>query len=249
MRTRPRSMAAPRRFFVRWAVRLGMMALITMAFLLGCGGIEHPPLRQQESAGHPAAPRITAERLQDCAYRYASQLDPGARKFRPTVQVYQDGRIANVLTDDIPMTAPDFGGCTRATLRDMAIPHAVLQTLLNLRQTRLAASTSKPTMAQRTQLGSPAIVILGVAIVLGEIVIEAVGYTILFAITVELVDEVGTAVAGVLRRLGEDEDKRCGEVKEKCIAYCSGSPGLPAPGGGRFRRCMRECMEAEGCSF
>lgn len=25
--------------------------------------------------------------------------------------------------------------------------------------------------------------------------------------------------------------------------------GLPAPGGGRFRRCMRECMGREGCSY
>lgn len=43
--------------------------------------------------------------------------------------------------------------------------------------------------------------------------------------------------------------QQCREAKEKCIDHCSGPAGLPAPGGGRFRACMRVCMESHGCSY
>ena len=46
----------------------------------------------------------------------------------------------------------------------------------------------------------------------------------------------------------EDDQERCRKVKEHCINYCS-EHGLPAPGGGRFRRCMRECMQRAGCYY
>ncbi|MCC6556370.1 MAG: RHS repeat-associated core domain-containing protein, partial [Polyangiaceae bacterium] len=46
----------------------------------------------------------------------------------------------------------------------------------------------------------------------------------------------------------EDEQERCRRVKEQCLEECSDS-AFPSPGGGRFRRCVRECMERSGCSY
>lgn len=60
---------------------------------------------------------------------------------------------------------------------------------------------------------------------------------------------VGALTAQQLLAAQQVEAQRCREVKEKCIDHCSGPAGLPAPGGGRFRGCMRECMEAQGCSY
>lgn len=59
---------------------------------------------------------------------------------------------------------------------------------------------------------------------------------------------VGALTAQQILAAQQVEAQRCREVKERCIDHCSGPAGLPAPGGGRFRGCMRECMEAQGCS-
>lgn len=77
-------------------------------------------------------------------------------------------------------------------------------------------------------------------IALAPIVLVAAGVTILVGVTIYVATEAIDVAS---------ESNRCRQVKEKCIDHCSGLAGLPAPGGGRFRGCMRECMEAQGCSY
>jgi RHS repeat-associated protein len=62
-------------------------------------------------------------------------------------------------------------------------------------------------------------------------------------------DLVTSLAAGLAAAAATCEDPGyCQRIKEECIEYCS-EHGLPAPGGGRFRRCMRTCMQLHGCSF
>jgi hypothetical protein len=85
----------------------------------------------------------------------------------------------------------------------------------------------------RRYVGNPAAAAL---VALGPIALAAAGITFIVVATVYVVTEA------------DAEKERCKKVKEACIEHCT-KWGLPAPGGGRFRSCMRECMEREGCSF
>jgi hypothetical protein len=97
------------------------------------------------------------------------------------------------------------------------------------------------TAAITSQLDSPAPGPMDV-IAIGMIVMGLVHAGVVGAMVLSTTSAAVTAAE-------EAERARCREVKEKCIGHCSGPAGLPAPGGGRFRGCMRECMELQGCSF
>jgi RHS repeat-associated protein len=53
---------------------------------------------------------------------------------------------------------------------------------------------------------------------------------------------------GICPKDSEDDDAYCQRVKEHCIDLCT-EQALPSPGGGRFRKCMRLCMQSAGCSY
>ncbi len=185
--------------------RIAMAAFLgAMAF--GCGGAQ-PTMRQRPTADRPAMSQITAERLQACAKEYGHQLDGGSWAFGPTVQVDQDGYVIGVHAGEIPNTAPDLAACTREAMRAMAIPGWIF----NLRQQQPVASANEPTMAQRTQFGSPAVVVVVVVeVALAELVLEAGAFTILFGVTVQLVDKVADDVVEAARRYRRKPNKnRC----------------------------------------
>jgi hypothetical protein len=173
---------------------LGSMALALIP--LGCGGME-PPIRQQQSPTleHPAVPPNTAERLQECVKEHGYQLEGGSWAFSPTIQVDREGYLVNVNAGEIPKTAPDLAACTRIALGDMAIPSY----FFNLRQKQSDTATNEPTMAQRSFMGSPAVVVV-VVVGLSEIVLEAGAVTILFAVTVRVVDKAVDDVAEAVKR-------------------------------------------------
>lgn len=45
------------------------------------------------------------------------------------------------------------------------------------------------------------------------------------------------------------KDVDCSQVRQQCISECSDNLPSKTLGGGEFRRCVRDCMEAQGCSF
>jgi hypothetical protein len=146
---------------------------------------------QAVSSPDPSLPRITVSRLQNCVSIYGGQLPPGRHHFNPIVKVDQDGMRRGVETPDMPGSAPDFAACTRIALGEMTVPSSVF----NMGTTQSAASTNAVTPAQRLYVGNPAVAVI-VVVGLSEIVLEAGAYTILFAVTVKVVEKAKDDVGG-----------------------------------------------------
>jgi hypothetical protein len=173
----------------------------------GCGGgLGQVTARQDPSEDRPAVPDMTVERLQECVREYGGQLEPGRYSFSPNVQVSRGGFVQEVSTYDIPQSAPDLAACTRVVLREMALPDAILQAPPS---GDAAATTS------RAYMGSPAVVVI-VVVGLSELVLEAGAYTILFAVTVELVNEAGKDIAEAARRRRTKKDE-CTDAYVACM--------------------------------
>ncbi len=182
----------------RGSVALGLIAL-------GCGGVE-PTIRPQSASDRPAVPQITAERLQACVKEYGHQLDGGSWAFSPKLQVDRDGYVVDAYAGEVPKTAPDLAACTRDTMRSMAIPGWPF----NLPQLQSVASNNEATVVQRSQLGSPAVVVVVVVeVALAELVLEAGAFTVVFAATVQIVDKVGKDIAEAARRRRKPNKNRC----------------------------------------
>jgi hypothetical protein len=130
-------------------------------------------------------PDTTLERLRECVADHGGQLEPGRYYLNTHVRVDRDGINQGVSTNDIPKTSHDLTACMRVALREMAIPEAILQAP----PTEDAAATMS-----RAYMGSPAVVVV-VAVGLSEIVLEAGAITILFAVTVEVLNEAGKDIA------------------------------------------------------
>lgn len=186
----------------------------------GCAsGLESVAVRPGAPKDGFAMPRITEERMRACVTEYAKQLDAGDWAFRPTIEVAQNGRFIRVNDGGIPNTAADFASCTRDALSNMVVPDVIF----NLRVPGANADATSATAEQRTQIGSPAVVVV-VVVGLSELVFEAGAYTILFAVTVKVVEKAADDVADWARRsprLADDEDD-CAEYYTQCIASPAG---------------------------
>jgi len=183
-------------------------------------------------------PSITVSRLQNCFSIHGGQLPQGRHRFHPVVKVDQDGMRWGVETPDMPSSAPDFAACTRIALGDMAIPSSVFQ-----------MRTTQSTLAQRSYMGNPAVVVL-VVVGLSEIVLEAGAYTILFAVTVKVVDKAKDDVVEALKRRppitdGED-DKECVDGYERCILSGGGGTRGNHLGTSSCETCLRVCQNKGG---
>lgn len=132
-----------------------------------------------------------------CVSEYGKQLEEGHWTFRPTLEVNENGRFVDVKDGGIPKTAPDFAACARDALSNMVVPDVIF----NLRATNANAEAKAATMEQRTQLGSPAAVVV-VVVGLSELVFEAGAYTILFAVTVKVVEKAADDVAEKIEEEG-----------------------------------------------
>ena len=183
---------------------------------------------QDVSSADPSLPHITVSRLQNCFSIYGGQLQPGRHHFNPVVEVDRDGMRRSVKTPDMPDTAPDLAACTRVALGDMTIPSS----MLNMRSTQSVASTSAPTSAQRLYLGNPAVAAV-VVVGLSEIVLEAGAYTILFGVTVK-----------VLEKAVEDGWKAvCIAKYAACIAAVGTWKRGNHLGASRCNTCMEACLD------
>ena len=221
---------------MRSIAALGLFACATLAVLpLGCSSLTVTSVQQASSAENLPVPTITADRLKGCVENYGKLLAPGSYVFRPKVRVDQKGRKLGVAADDIPITAYDFAACTRKVVLEMAI----YQSMLDLMATPLSDATSRATAAQRSQMGVVQVVVAGVTFVLADLIIQASGITIVFAIAVEIAKDIGEAL---------DERERCKRVREMCIAKCT-DQAIPSGtwSGDPFFMCRRKCLEAEDC--
>lgn len=180
---------------------------------LACGaGSESVAVRPGAPKDGLTMPRITEERIGACVTEYAKQLDEGSWAFRPTLEVDQYGRFSGMNVGGIPKTAPDFAACTRDALSNMVVPDVIF----NLRPTHANVDGTPATAEQRMQMGSPAIAVV-VVVGLSELVFEAGAYTILFAVTVKVVEKAKDDVVEAVkrRRLPKDD---CADHYDKCMA-------------------------------
>ena len=189
--------------------------------LFGCGSGLGDVVVQEVSSTDPPMPSITVSRLQTCFSIHGGQLPPGRHQFHPVVKVDQDGMRWGVETPDMPSSAADLAACTRMALGDMTIPDGILKA-------GSVSATNELTPAQRSYMGNPAVVVI-VVVGLSEIVLEAGAYTILFAVTVKVVDKAKDDVVEALKRRppitdGED-DKECVDGYERCILSGGGVRG------------------------
>ncbi|MBK9258701.1 MAG: hypothetical protein IPM54_02570 [Polyangiaceae bacterium] len=201
---------------MRTIAAMGFLGAVTMGLTpLGCTS-RLGPVRASQTEGrvdHPNVPDITLARASDCVAEYGSQLEPGRHRFDAKVYVDEDGDKEDVTIDDIPNTAYDLGACMRNALRAMPIAEEPLrQGVATLKYRR-----EHPNAAERSLTSSPIVVVVaGVTIVVSELVLEAGAYTIVFAVTVKVVDKAGKEVADVLRRIpriDDDED----EGQDECL--------------------------------
>lgn len=158
--------------------------------------------------------------------------------FSPELEVTPDGSVIAVHAGDIPKTAPDFAACARDALSNMVVPDVIF----NLRRTNANATPVQATPEQRTLLGSPVVVVV-VVVGMSEVVLEAGAYTILFAVTVKVVEKVGKDIAEKVEEEG---------WKAQCIAHyvaCMGT-ATAAKAGNHIKQtrcgiCLAICKNKE----
>jgi hypothetical protein len=89
-------------------------------------------------------------------------------------------------------------------------------------------------------------VLLGAAIALAEVVIEAGGVTVIAEVAILIVAaEIDAAKRRPTSKNSEKE--RCKRVKQACIVYCTDTT-LPTPDfGWKFQNCKNDCIERADC--
>ncbi|UQA63441.1 hypothetical protein [Polyangium aurulentum] len=175
---------------------------------LACGGgLDRVSVRQDSSDHRPAVPDTTIERLRECVADHGGQLEPGRYYLNTHVRVDREGVNQGASTVDVPQTSPGLTACMRVVLREMAVPEAILQA---------PPTEDAAARMNRSFMGSPAVVVV-VAVGLSEIVLEAGAVTILFAVTVEVVNEAGKDIAEAVRRRKKSKKDVCTEHYTKCM--------------------------------
>jgi len=202
---------------------------------LGCGsGLEQVTVQELSSTNPYVIPNITVERLQKCVSDYAGQLEPGHYRLQPEVKVDRDGIRWGVSMAGLPDETSGFAGCTRIVLNEMAISREILNSGLS----ENSASTNDVTEAQRSYMVSPAVAAVVVVVGLSEIVLEAGAYTILFAVTVKVVEKAAEDV--------EEEGWRavCIAKYVACTA-ASARKGGNHWGASRCATCLETCRQQQ----
>ncbi len=146
--------------------------------------------------------------------KYGPLLEPGYHVLNSSVLVDEDGDRVDVTINDIPNTAPDFDACMRNILRDMPVS----EDLVRQGAAELKSRRNQANAAQRSLVSSPVVVIVGVTIVVSELFLEAGAITILFAVTVKVVDKAVDDVAELAKRKRDRAWDECLNRYEACVA-------------------------------
>lgn len=196
---------------VRKIVAIGIVGCASPAItLLGCASSIGPVRAKQEmQEGRPRVPPITVDRLTGCMSVHGEQLGPGYYRFRAAVLVDEDRYGHGVRTDDIGKKAREFTKCTRNVLSDMGLPANFDQWV----EIQKAFQDGNVAKAQRIYLGIP-VVVVGAALVLSDLVLEAGTITIVFSIAFSLVNETAEVAR---RRPKKSDDDECIRHYDACM--------------------------------
>ncbi|MDI1450647.1 hypothetical protein [Polyangium sp. 6x1] len=206
---------------------------------IGCGASDEHAVAPRQGNGLTLPP-MTVEALQACVEKGGQRLRHNAYEIEFAVEMTGD-RVTEVKPKGARLDDASVQQCMMEALRTMADAGYSADSDAMLLTSRGGLLPTRGMLANTWALPQ--------VIRLIPVVVGSGGTMIVVAVAVLVVVAAVSLKDDTPKPKDDDDDKRCREVKEKCIAFCSGSPGLPAPGGGRFRRCMRECMQAEGCSF
>ncbi|MBK9261211.1 MAG: hypothetical protein IPM54_15575 [Polyangiaceae bacterium] len=223
---------------------MGLLGATTIGLTqLGCTSRLGPVHAKQATPwfGRPELPDVTVARAADCVAEYGTQLEPGYHKFDSKVLVDEDGDKEDVTIDDIPNTAYDLGACMRNALRAMPIAEQPLREGVHILKNRREQASA----AERSLMGSPAVVVAGVTIVVSELMLEAGAYTFLFAVTVEVVDRAAKDAMEALRRRRKWE-RECDDHVTACLASDLADREGSVYGSSRCLMCGEYCKKNRG---
>lgn len=216
---------------------LGLFAASSLGLLpLGCAG--RASAWQTPSDSRPPVPEETVERLKTCVEKHGAELREGSSALSPLVRMDSEGNKFDVITDDMPRDADELAACTRLALWEMNVP----AWMLAVRPGKLPTGAVQNPV-QRSAMGSPVVVVLGVTIVLADLVIEAGAITLIFTLAIEILDDAAKDIAEAGRRR---------RWKEDCIdnyARCMSTPVANDPGNhwrhSRCAQCLVICKKDE----
>jgi hypothetical protein len=177
----------------------------------------------------PTVPEAIVTQLTHCTKQGASRLTDTHYAILFDVNVTKGGDVGMVKIKDSMIGDREIESCMVGALEAMPLPMSIMGML-----------PSQPVSPQsRGYMGN--VWVLGGAVNLVPIVIVAAGVTIVVAVTIYVVSKVTTST-----RDATDEE-RCKKVKDQCIEYCADTVldrGIHEP---QFSRCVRACMERNGC--
>lgn len=217
-----------------WLTRACFLGASVLGFIpMGCSNnLGAVTAIQHSRDDRPDAPRITVEKLKECVSTYGGQLEKMEHRFQPEIKVTAEGKIVEVVVDDIPGIAREFKTCVRQALNETEVPLAWLLRLRDLKETmekEQASVDSKKFVGipGTVQTGSAPVLVLVVGVAFAELALEAAGYTFLFAIGVTLVENAWRAECvmhyeACIFRGGQYKpgnhwtDSRCGTCMQKC---------------------------------
>ncbi len=231
-----------RRFMRSIAVMVGLGS--TMVGLMpGCSNRLGPVIATQEGGiDRPTLPDIFVDKAKGCVTDHGAQLGPGRLVLDSTVEVDEDGLKWDVTINNLPETASDFGACMRIALQDMPIAEEPFRQgvdILKYRREQIAA-------AQRSLVGHPVVIVVaGVTIVVSEVVLEAGAVTILFAVTVKVIDKAKDDVMEAVRRRPRWK-RNCDEKLVECLMSSLGRLWGNVKGSSRCIMCYDRCDERNG---
>lgn len=156
--------------------------------------------QRASNALSPEAPRETVAELQACVDHFAPGLSPDSYAVLFDIEATKAGRVSVVKVRDSMIAGSAIEACLTGALARMAVPVTVINA-------RRDASPHARSVVGVVQAVAAPIAMMPIALV-------AAGVTILVGVTIHV---VAKAV---------DEQKRCSEVKERCIDYCSAPAGF-----------------------
>jgi len=218
-------------------VALGFFGCATMALMpLGCGSrIESPALKDWAPSEGPHAPNTIIVRLRECVEEYGPDL-PGLNfRFNYKVQIDENGRALHVKSD---VFHADLDGCTKMALRAMQISPEVLAPWLS----QPIAQGNGQTKGARGVVGN--VIILGMAIALGDIIINAGGITVIIAISLAMAEDVVEAIRR-RPRPEPDEEKSCTQHLSDCLMSDVASKKGSVWKHTLCRSCFERCRDGE----
>ncbi|TKD09905.1 hypothetical protein [Polyangium fumosum] len=154
-------------------------------------------------------PDATAERLRECVDEFVGDLPRGQFTFDVVLTVDEDGHVEGVKSKGVPHE--ELAICMRIALRNMTVPEQLLR-LSKVRVSASPAPANGQAAAERALVGNPG-VLVAVAVVLADLIIEAAPIVIVIAASVEL----GKSDIATKYRQEDDDDDPCQEHLNACL--------------------------------